>query len=227
MPEYESGSERLEMSLIKKLRDKEYKEEHWLSHSEEAVLKKKISHLSHITGLVLTCVIFPLYYLRDSILPQFLFELADKLKMGLFFDRYLHLIEQGGVGFADRFFIAYAIVFFANALALFIATPIGCFIVRRNMVPVKQVTRLMNIRLYLALLFIAVLAAHVLGMGNSLNQLGFYRADDHYIGVMLIVAGICQPHINMNVALIMAKVFFVAYDTWRDGTFREVFFSHT
>ena len=215
------------MSLIKKLRDKEYKEEHWFSHSEEAILKKKIVRLSHITLLVNACIIFPLYYMRDSILPRFLFELADKLKMELFFDRYLHLIEQGGVGFADRFFIAYAIVFFANALALFIATPIGCFIVRRNMVPVKQVTRLMNIRLLIGLLFIAVIAVHVLGMGNSLNQLGFYRADDHYIGVMLIIAGICQPHLNMLVALVMAKVFFVAYDSWRDGTFREVFFSQT
>lgn len=193
----------------------------------EARLTKKITNLASAAGIVSFCITFPLYYMRDLLLPQFALNLADKIKYEVFFDRYLYLIDQGGLAFADRFFIAYALILAANSLTLPICIPIGCYVVRRDMKPINRVTTTMKKYVFLYAIILIMHALVILIMGTGADQTGFFRAHDSYTFVMLIIGGIGMPYTVIWGSLMIMKIVYVAYDAWRDGTFREVFLSKT
>ena len=201
------------------------KNEHLKWRKENPALFEKIIFPVYASLVGFPVIMFPLYYARDQILPHFFFDLADKLKYDIFFDRYLYLIKQGGVEFADRFFIAYAIILVANAIVFIPVFTFGWIFVRRVMTPIKRFNKLMKWG-FLAGIIVLILTVHVtLTLGDGLNHIGLYRANDSTLFHLLLVGSISPS--TAFAYLVPMKFIFVAYDTWRDGTFREVFFSHT
>lgn len=199
-------------------------DDYLINPKTEAVLIKKMSILGFSIWGILTCILFPLYYMRDTILPQFFFDLAHHLKYETFFDRYQHLIDQGGLAFADRFFIAYGLVLTTNVATLITILPFGYILVRRNMHPLKRATKKMKWR-FVAHIFIVLFFVYYLWTdGDGLNQTGFFRANERYIVMMLFNIGAGLPCISLFINLAIMKVLLSAYDAWRTKTFREVFF---
>ena len=169
--------------------------------------------------------ILSLYHLRDQLLPDSFEVLLHHLKYKTFFDRYLHLIEQGGLAFADRFFIAYTIIIAAHVVILCIYLPIGVFFVRRDMKPVKKVTKTLKTCILIYLLGLLFITWSLWSLGSGLNQIGRFRANDSFIGFMNFGLGPVTIPMLLMMTLAMTKMIFVAYDSWRAGTFREVFLS--
>ena len=196
-----------------------------LNPTTEASLIKKITILIVSSHAVFPILTSSLYYMRDRFLPEFSYAFADTLKYQIFFDRYLYLIKQGGVEFADRFFIAYTVFIAAHAIVFCIYIPIGSFFVRRDMKPIKQFTKGMKMRVLMCFFALFLSALFIWLQGIGLNQYGRFRANDSYILIMLIPFSALTGGFCLIATLPMAKTIFVAHDTWRDGTFREVFFS--
>ena len=201
------------------------KNEHLKWRKENPALFEKTTFLFHASLVGFPAIMFPLYYARDQILPHFFFDLADKLKYDIFFDRYLYLIKQGGVEFADRFFIAYAIILVANAIVFIPVFTFGWIFVRRVMTPIKRFNKVMKWVFLASIILLILMANFILTLGDGLNQTGLYRANDWNIFHALAV-GSMMPGFTFAYLASM-KFIFVAYDSWRDGTFREVFFSKT
>ena len=199
------------------------KNEHLKWRKENPALFEKIIFPVYASLVGFPVIMFPLYYARDQILPHFFFDLADKLKYDIFFDRYLYLIKQGGVEFADRFFIAYAIILVANAIVFVPVFTLGWIFVRRVMTPIKRFNKLMY-RYFLASIIVLILTVHVtLTLGDTLDHTGLYRVNDSTLFHLLAVGSILPS--TAFAYLVPMKFIFAAYDSWRDGTFREVFFS--
>ena len=197
--------------------------EHMISPNENPLLYNKIKFMAHTWAVIFPVIMFPLYYMRDHLLPQFFFDLADKLKYEIFFDRYLYLIKQGGVEFSDRFFIAYAIILVANAIVFIPVFTVGWIFVRREMTPIKRVTKQMKWHFLATIIFLSLMVHFTLFLGDNLDHTGLYRAKDINI-FHLLVAGSLMPS-TAFVYLASMKFIFVAYDSLRAGTFREVFLS--
>ena len=191
----------------------------------EAGLISRISTMFNITLVLSFCFTHLLYYMRDRFLPQSFVDLSNYFKNGIYFDRYQHLIDQGGLAFADRFFIAYGLILATNVFVLMTFMPIVCVIVRREMKPVRHVSKIMKRYWALHILAVILLAYGVLSMGGYTDQTGVFRAEDSYITLMLLVMGTLAPSSFIFVFFSLIKSVYVAHDAWRDGIFREVFFS--
>ena len=218
------------MKLIKwviRIHKNSREDDYLINPKTEAVLIKKMSILGFSIWGILTCILFPLYYARDTILPQFFFDLAHHLKYETFFDRYQYLIEQGGLAFADRFFIAYGLVLTINVVFLIINLPLCYILLRRNMIPLKRATKKIKWRFVGHIFVVLFFVCYLWTVGNGLNQTGFFRANERYIIMMLFNFGAGLPGISLFIILPIMKVLLSAYDAWRTKTFREVFFSHT
>ena len=202
-------------------------EDYVLNPKTKVVLLKKNAILAYSIWAILTCIIFPLYYMRDALLPQFFFDLAHHLKYETFFDRYQYLIEQGGLAFADRFFIAYGLVLTINIVFLIINLPLCYILLRRNMIPLKRATKKIKWRFVGHIFVVLFFVCYLWTVGNGLNQTGFFRANERYIIMMLFNFGAGLPGISLFIILPIMKFLLSAYDAWRTKTFREVFFSHT
>ena len=200
-------------------------EDYLVNPKTEIILLKKNAMLAYSISVILTCIIFPLYLVPDKLLPQFFFGLVHHIKYETFFERYLHLIDQGGIAFADRFFIAYGLVLTTNVVVLIIIIPVCYILLRRNMVPLKRATKKIKWCFVRNILILLAYVFYIWNHGYSLNQLGFFRANERYIIIMLVVGGTALPGINLFFITAIMKFFLTAYDTWRDGTFREVFLS--
>lgn len=211
------------MEWIEKMKRESTDDDHLLNPTTEAGLIKKISFLIGSSYVVLPIFTCSLYYVRERFMPQFFYTFADTLKYEIFFDRYIHLIEQGGLAFADRFFIAYTVVIAACAGAFLIYIPIASFFVRREMKPIKLVNKGMRMRILLGFLVLFISASFIWFQGAGLNQYGRFRADDSYILIMLIPVATFTTGFCLLIIVTITKPIFVAYDAWRDGTFREVF----
>ena len=197
--------------------------EHLMWHKENPALFKKASFLYHSSMVIFPIIMLLLYYMRDQILPKFLFDLSDTLKYEIFFDRYLYLIKHGGVEFSDRFFIAYAILVTANAIVFIPVFTFGWIFVRRSMTPVERIAKRMKMSLLSSMIILMATALYILIFGDGLNQIGYYRANDRTLFHLLFVGSILPSTAFLH--LISMKFIFVAYDSWRDGTFREVVLS--
>jgi len=210
-------------NLFKDSRD----EDALINPKTEADLIKKLSYLARTSMVILPLITFTLYVMQDRVLPHFLFEWANTIKHQIFFDRYLHLIEQGGLAFADQFFIAYVIVLATHIISFSIFLVPGSFLIRYKMKPVKRITKLMKKRILLFLLASIFMFYAIWTQGQGLDQRGFFRANESAIIGMLIFVGVMQPLFTTALLFPVMKFIFVAYDSWRDGIFREVFFSQT
>ena len=199
------------------------KNEHLKWRKENPALFEKTIFLFHASLVGFPAIMFPLYYARDQILPHFFFDLADKLKYDIFFDRYLYLIKQGGVEFADRFFIAYAIILVANAIVFIPVFTFGWIFVRRVMTPIKRFNKVMKWVFLAGIIYLILTVYFTLTLGDGLNHIGLYRANDSTLFHLLLV-GSMMPS-TAFFYLVPMKFIFAAYDSWHDGTFREVFFS--
>ena len=193
----------------------------------EAGLISRISTMFNITLVLSFCFTHLLYYMRDRFLPQSFVDLSNYFKNGIYFDRYQHLIDQGGLAFADRFFIAYGIVLTINIVFLIINLPLCYILLKRNMIPLKRVTKKIKWR-FVGHIFVVLFFVYYLWTdGDGLNQTGLFRANERYIIMMLFNFGAGLPGISLFIILPIMKFLLSAYDAWRTKTFREVFFSHT
>ena len=198
--------------------------QHLKWRKENPALFEKSTSLAHASLVIFPVIMFPLYYMRDHILPHFFFDLADKLKYEIFFDCYLYLIKQGGVELADRFFIAYGLILAANAIVFIPVFTFGWIFVRRVMTPIKRFNKPMKWSFLVSIIYLLIVYI-TLTLGDCFYQIGLHRANDGTIFYLLAFGSIMPS--TAFIYLVPMKFIFVAYDSWRDGTFREVFFSKT
>ena len=192
-------------------------------YKRDIVAGKWLGWFMYSAWMISAMIVPPLFYMRDRFLPPFLEDFAYRLKMDIFNDRYLHLIEQGGIGFADRFFIAYAIILSANAAVIVVFTLPMAIIVRRYMVPAKRINKKMIKYFLFFLLFAAFVNIYLYLGGALLNQSGRFRADDSIFTIMLPVNGIVLPSLQILFLAVNFKMIFTLYDAWRDHNLKGIF----
>ena len=130
---------------------------------------------------ILSVIALPLFFWQEVFLPAFFVELAYWLKMEVFFERYLHLIREGGLAFADRLFIAQAITLTINVILVPPYTIAMAILVRRYMAPIRHITKGMKWQLMAVIFLTALCADFCIGFGRGLNQYGFHRAVDGWV----------------------------------------------
>ena len=172
---------------------------------------------------ILSVIALPLFFWQEVFLPPFFVELAYWLKMEVFFERYLHLIREGGLAFADRLFIAQAIILTINVILVPPYTIAMAILVRRYMAPIRHITKDMKWQLIAALIGFGLIAYINIGFGSGLNQYGFHRAVDGWVSIYYPIAAILGPPIVILTLATIFKWIYVLFDGWREGRLRALF----
>lgn len=173
--------------------------------------------------LVMTVIALPLFFWQEVFLPPFFVELAYWLKMEVFFERYLHLIREGGLAFADRLFIAYAIVVTIVSISVLPSTIVCAIVVKKYMVPIKRATKPMWNKFILFSLGTYILSHGYFLFGEGLDDTGLSQATDWYLNFTYPVLVILLPGLFF---VSLANVFiwiYVLFDGWREGRLRALF----
>ena len=172
---------------------------------------------------VLSVIALPLFFWQEVFLPPFFVELAYWLKMEVFFERYLHLIREGGLPFADRLFIAQAIILTINVILVPPYTITAAILVRRYMAPISHITKDMKWQLIFVIMGFGLITNFCIGFGRGLNQYGFHRAVDGWVSISYLIAAILAPPLTTAMSAIIFKWIYVLFDGWREGRLRALF----
>ena len=194
-----------------------------LHQEREPELGRLIKCIAWTSYAILSVIALPLFFWQEVFLPPFFVELAYWLKMEVFFERYLHLIREGGLAFADRLFIAQAIILTINVILVPPYTIAMAILVRRYMAPIRHITKGMKWQLMAVILGFGLIAYITIGFGRGLDQNGFHRAVDGWVSIYYPIAAILAPPTTTALSAVIFKWIYVLFDGWREGRLRALF----
>ena len=194
-----------------------------LHQEREPELGRLIKCIAWTSYAVLSVIALPLFFWQEVFLPPFFVELAYWLKMEVFFERYLNLIREGGLAFADRLFIAQAIILTINIILVPPYTIAMAILVRRYMAPIKHITKDMKCQLIFVIMGFGLIIDFCIGFGSGLNQYGFHRAVDGWVSIYYPIAAILAPPTTTAMSAVIFKWIYVLFDGWREGRLRALF----
>ena len=194
-----------------------------LHQEREPELGRLIKCIAWTSYAVLSVIALPLFFWQEVFLPPFFVDLAYWLKMEVFFERYLNLIREGGLAFADRLFIAQAIILTINIILVPPYTIAMAILVRRYMAPIKHITKDMKWQLIFVIMGFGLIIDFCIGFGSGLNQYGFHRAVDGWVSIYYPIAAILAPPTTTAMSAVIFKWIYVLFDGWREGRLRALF----